>query len=148
MTLSKHFSLTEMTVSQEAVRSGLRNAPDALQIESLRLLCQNVLEPLRERVKRPIIISSGFRSTTINRRVGGSSRSQHCRGEAADLNVPGMSVQEVIDLIKKMGLPVDQCIDEFGAWVHVSHSRTKQQRGEYLKARRVGGKTVYSLLGD
>lgn len=144
--MTPHFTLEELTVSQEAARSGLRNVPDALQAESLRMLCENILEPLRARVKRPIVVSSGFRSATVNRRIGGSPRSQHCRGEAADFTIPGMSTQEVVDLIRAMRLPVDQCIEEFGAWVHVSHSRTGRQRNEYLKARREAGKTVYLPL--
>lgn len=144
--LSNNFTLDELTVSQEAARSGLKNAPDALQIESLKSLCEHILQPLRERVKRPVVVSSGFRSTTINRRIGGSPRSQHCRGEAADFTVPGMSTREVVDLIRAMRLPVDQCIEEFGAWVHVSFSRTGKQRGQYLQARRIGGKTVYSEI--
>lgn len=146
MNLTKHFTLPEMTVSQEAARSGLKNIPDPLQTESLLMLCENVLEPLRERVMRPVIVSSGFRSPTLNRRIGGNSRSQHCRGEAADFSIPGMSVAEVVALIRRMGLPFDQLIDEFGAWVHVSHSRTGKQRGQVLKARLVGGKTVYQPL--
>lgn len=146
MTLSEHFTLTEMTVSQEAARSGLKNAPDALQIESLRHLCKNVLEPLRVRVKRPVVVSSGFRSATINRRIGGSARSQHCRGEAADFTIPGMSVGDVVALIRAMKLPFDQLIDEFGAWVHVSHSRTGKQRGQVMTARHVGGKTEYRVI--
>lgn len=146
MTLSEHFTLTEMTVSQEAARSGLKNVPDALQIESLRNLCKNVLEPLRERVKRPVVVSSGFRSATVNRRIGGSARSQHCRGEAADFTIPGMSVGDVVALIRAMNLPFDQLIDEFGAWVHVSHSRTGKQRGQVMTARRVGGKTEYRVI--
>ena len=144
MNLSKNFTLAEMTVSQEAARSGLRNAPDSLQTESLRLLCENVLQPLRERVRRPVVVSSGFRSTSVNRRIGGSARSQHCRGEAADFTVPGLSTVEVVELVRAMKLPVDQCIEEFGAWVHVSHSRTGRQRGQFLIARLVGGATVYS----
>lgn len=144
MTLSNNFTLEEMTVSQEAARSGLRNAPDALQTQSLALLCQNVLEPLRERLKKPVVVSSGFRSETINRRIGGAAKSQHCRGEAADITVPGMSVADLFALIRAMKLPVDQCIEEFGAWVHVSHARTGKQRNQYLMARRNGGETVYS----
>lgn len=144
--MTPHFTLAELTVSQEATRSGLKNVPDALQEQSLMLLCAHVLEPLRERVKRPIIVSSGFRSATVNRRIGGSAKSQHCRGEAADFTIPGMSTQEVVDLIRAMKLPVDQCIEEFGAWVHVSHSRTGIQRNQYLKASRKFGKVVYSPI--
>ena len=144
--MTPHFTLEELTVSQEAIRSGLRNAPDAPQTEALRMLCENVLEPLRARVKRPIVVSSGFRSTTINRRIGGSSRSQHCKGEAVDFSIPGMSVAEIVLLIRRMQLPYDQLIDEFSAWVHVSHKRNGSQRHQVMTARRVGGKTEYRII--
>ena len=144
--MTPHFTLEELTVSQEAIRSGVRNAPDAPQTEALQLLCENVLEPLRARVKRPIVVSSGFRSTTINRRIGGSSRSQHCMGEAVDFSIPGMSVAEIVLLIRRMQLPYDQLIDEFSAWVHVSHKRNGSQRHQVMTARRVGGKTEYRII--
>lgn len=144
MKLSKNFILDEFTVSQEAARSGIKNKPNATQIESLRLLCENVLQPLRDRVKRPIVVSSGFRSVTINRRIGGSATSQHCKGQAADFTIPGMSIADTVSLIKKMGLPVDQCIDEFSSWVHVSYG--PRHRKQFLKARHIGGKTQYQPL--
>ena len=146
MNLSEHFTLDEMTVSQEAVRSGLRNEPNAAQTEALRVLCVNVLEPLRARIKRPIVVSSGFRSKTINTRIGGSANSQHCKGEAADITVPGMDPADVMDLIRALRLPFDQVIDEFGRWVHVSHSLRSGQRGEVLMAYRAGGKSEYRRL--
>lgn len=142
MQLSEHFTLDEMTVSQEASRSGLKNAPDDRQTEALGLLCVNLLEPLRARVKRPIVVSSGFRSKSVNTRVGGSAASQHCRGEAADILVPGMDTADVVDLIRAMRLPFDQLIDEFSRWVHVSHS-SAGNRGEVLMAWRRGGQTHY-----
>lgn len=144
MNLSKNFTLAELTVSQEAARSGLKNIPTTEQIAALRLLCENVLQPLRDRVKKPIVVSSGFRSVTLNRRIGGSATSQHCKGQAADFSIPGMSIADTVALIRKMGLPADQVIDEFGAWVHVSYG--PRHRKEFLKARRVGGKTVYQPL--
>lgn len=144
MQITKNFSLAEMTVSQEAARNGLKNVPDKKQIDSLIALCENILQPLRDRVKEPIVVSSGYRSVTINRRIGGSAASQHCKGEAADFTIPGMSIGEIVAMIKKMGLPVDQCIDEFGSWVHVSYG--PRNRRQYLVARREGGKTVYKPL--
>jgi uncharacterized protein YcbK (DUF882 family) len=144
LNLSKNFTLAELTVSQEAARSGLLNKPDKDQIESLRLLCENVLQPLRDRVRKPIVVSSGFRSVTINRRIGGAPTSQHCKGQAADFTIPGMAIADTVELIRKMGLPVDQCIDEFGAWVHVSYG--PRHRKQFLKARYVGGKTVFQPL--
>lgn len=146
MNLTPHFTLAEMIVSQEGARSGLRNDPDMRQIEALTALCQNVLEPLRARVKRPIVVSSGYRSTSINRRVGGSNRSQHCRGEAADIIVPGMSPEDVFALIRAMKLPFDQVIEEFGQWVHVSHSLAGPQRGNVLVAYRAGGNVQYRKI--
>lgn len=144
--VSTHFTLQELTVSQEAARSGLKNVPNEAQTDALRLLCAKVLEPLRERVKRPIVVSSGFRSVSVNRRIGGSATSQHCKGEAVDFTVPGMTVKEVCELMRAMRLPFDQLIDEFGAWVHVSHSSTRAQRMVVLTARRVGGKTEYRIV--
>ena len=145
MNLSEHFTLDEMTVSQEAVRSGLRNKPDAAQIEALRALCVHVLEPLRARVKRPIIVTSGYRSKSLNTRIGGSATSQHCKGEAADIIVPGMEVADVVGLIRAMRLPFDQVIDEFGRWVHISH--TSGNRAEVLAATRRAGQTHYRRVG-
>lgn len=147
MILSPHFAMEEFTTSQEAVRAGLKNTPNEAQIDALRRLCVNVLEPLRARLKKPIVVSSGYRSISVNRIVGGSDRSQHTRGEAADIIVPGVPVADVIAIIRKLKLPVDQCIDEFSRWVHVSHAASGKQRGEYLKARRQpGGRTHYSML--
>lgn len=143
MMLSEHFSLSEFTTSQEAARSGLRNEPGAEQIGNMRALCEEILEPLRRRVNRPIIISSGYRSHAINARIGGSQASQHMRGEAADILVAGMLPTDVVVLIRALVLPFDQLIDEFGRWVHVSHKRGGPQRGDVLAARRKNGETVY-----
>lgn len=141
MNLSKNFTLDELTLSQEAIRSGLPNKPTHTHLASLKALCEHILQPLRDRVKRPIVISSGFRSPTVNRRVGGAKSSQHTKGQAADFIIPGMSVTEVVLLIRRMGLPYDQLIDEFGNWVHVSYS--PRHRRQTLTVRLVGGKTEY-----
>ena len=146
MKLSENFTLDEMTVSQEAVRAGLKNAPNAQQVAALRALCETVLQPLRDRIKRPIVVSSGFRSVTLNRRIGGSATSQHCKGEAADIMVPGMDTADVVDLIRAMRLPFDQVIDEFARWVHVSHSVAAGNRGEVLMAWRRAGEINYRRI--
>ena len=143
MKLTEHYTLEELTVSQEAARSGLQNKPAEDHIENLVALCDSVLEPLRMRVRRPIVVTSGFRSPSINRRIGGASSSQHCKGQAADFIIPGMSVAEVVMLIRRMGLPYDQLIDEFGKWVHVSHVTRTRNRGQLLTARYSGGRVVY-----
>ncbi|HWQ34345.1 MAG TPA: D-Ala-D-Ala carboxypeptidase family metallohydrolase [Blastocatellia bacterium] len=143
MNLSDHFTLEEMTFSQTAVRHGLSNQPGAAEIENLKALCANVLEPLRALVARPLQISSGYRSPELNRRIGGAATSQHCRGEAADLIVPGLTVEQLIQLIASADLPVDQVIHE-GTWLHVSHTTHRPNRRELLRAKFVGGRAVYS----
>lgn len=142
MKLSENFTLDEMTVSQEAVRAGLKNAPSDRHVAALRALCETVLQPLRDRIKRPIVVSSGYRSVNLNRRIGGSATSQHCKGEAADIMVPGMDTADVVDLIRALHLPFDQVIDE-GRWTHISHSGASGNRGEVLMAWRRGGETHY-----
>lgn len=145
MTLSEHFTLDEMTLSQAAVRFGLDNEPGDRQIEHLRALCENVLEPLRDMVRRPIIVSSGYRSKAVNARVGGSPASQHCRGEAVDIVVPGMAPADLVDIIRAARLPFDQVIDE-GRWTHVSHSNSSGNRGDVLVATFRNGKASYRRI--
>lgn len=145
MKLGKYFTLEEMTRSQTAARRGLPNQPTAKQLESLKALVRNVLDPLREALGRPVNISSGFRSEAVNKAVGGSSSSQHRYGEAADIVVPGLTVEQVVARIRSLNLPFDQLIDEFGSWVHVSHG--PRHRREVLRARRdFNGRTIYTKI--
>lgn len=144
MNIGKHFTLAELTHSQAAARKALKNEPDASALESLQLLVRNVLDPLREALGRPIVVSSGYRSPLVNRAVGGASSSQHVLGQAADITVPGMHVTEVVARIRALGLPFDQLIDEFGSWVHVSHG--PRNRRQTLRARRTTAGTKYEVI--
>lgn len=145
MKLGKYFTLEEMTRSQTAARRGLPNQPTTKQLESLKALVRNVLDPLREALGRPVNINSGFRSEAVNKAVGGSSSSQHRYGEAADIVVPGLTVEQVVARIRSLNLPFDQLIDEFGSWVHVSHG--PRHRREVLRARRdFNGRTIYTKI--
>lgn len=139
--LSEHFHLSEFTKSQTASRRGIDNAPGAWEIGNLRKLCQNVLEPVRAHFGRPVVISSGYRSPALNRAIGGSVKSQHCKGQAADFEIPGVSNVEVARWIHR-NLNYDQLILEFytpgqpnSGWVHVSW--TAPYRNQELTARRV-----------
>jgi len=142
--LTKNFYLEEFVTSQMAERNGYRNEPNEKQIENLRLLCVNVLQPLREIIKVPIFISSGFRSSIVNAAVGGRFNSQHLEGKAVDFTVPGVDLKEVFELIPKH-FPFDQLIYEFGMWIHVSWDREKN-RNEVLISKKVYGKTVYERV--
>lgn len=125
--LSEHFWLDEFTNSHLAVKLGLDNTPSAEHVANLRALCVNLLEPVRFFVGRPIVISSGFRSPTLNAATGGSPTSDHCNGRAADIEVQGVDNCELAHMIAEGGFVFDQVILEFykygtpdSGWCHVS----------------------------
>lgn len=145
--LSNNFYLEEFVVSQTAERHGYKNEPNAKQIENLRLLCVNVLQPLRDIIKVPVFINSGFRSFDVNAAVGGRFNSQHLEGKAADFVVPSMNLVDVFNITLQK-LSFDQLIYEFGKWIHVSWNGEKN-RNEVLFSKKVYGKTVYEkVVGD
>lgn len=144
MNLSRHFTLEEMTRSEYAARNGLSNVPDAEQVNALTQLCLKVLEPLRASLQKPIGVTSGYRAPAVNAGVGGSTTSQHMKGEAADINVENMSVEDLFQFVKS-NYVYDQLIQEFNAWVHVSWDNTaERQRGSILRATKENGKTLYT----
>ena len=149
MNLSPHFTLEEMIKSQSGDRAGIDNLPPPACREALRALCVNVLEPIRERFG-PVIITSGYRGPELNRIVGSSSSSQHPKGEAADIEVPGMSNGDLARWIEKH-LEYDQLILECykpgipsSGWVHVSYKAHTPNRKQELTATVVNGKMVYT----
>ena len=152
MQLSKHLSLAEVTRSDSAKRTGISNEPTAEHLENFKLLAEKVFEPIREHFKVPIHISSGYRSLALNKKIGGSLTSQHCSGEAIDIDMDGsasgVTNKQVFDFIKQH-LNFDQLIWEFGTasnpdWVHVSYESTGKQRKQVLRAIKQGGKTAYA----
>ena len=141
MKLSKNFSLAEMTKSQTASRMGLDNNPSEDEQENLRLLCERVLQPVRDHFNKVLTISSGFRNIILSQKIGSSAKSQHCAGEAADFEIFGVPNNEVSDWIKE-NLMFDQLILEFwepgqpnAGWIHVSYKKEiNSNRKEYLMA--------------
>lgn len=144
MKIGRYFTLAELTHSETAARRGWPNDPPPEVVQNLKNLCTHVLDPLRDAVGGPVVITSGYRSPVVNRAVRGSSSSQHVLGLAADLVVPGMTVAQVVRKIRTTGIQFDQLIDEFGSWVHVSWA--PQRRFSVLKAAKVDGKTVYTRI--
>lgn len=142
MYLGRYFTVAELCHSGTAVRLNMSNQPGPREMQALSNLCQFILDPLRAEIKRPIVITSGYRSPAVNRKVGGAPRSQHMLGEAADIVVPGMTPAQVIRVVHGMRLPFDQAIEEFGEWVHISYGRA--HRRQTLRARKVNGRTVYT----
>jgi hypothetical protein len=151
MKLTKNFTLQEMTFSQTAERKGIINAPTEKEIESLKRLCEDILQPLRDKIGG-VNISSGFRSVKLNKKIGGSKSSQHCKGEAADLTSNEFNVYEICAAIINLKLPFHQLIEEFGSWVHVSIAPKGQKpRGQFLRASKERNKfgrlkTVYTEI--
>ena len=144
--LSPHFSLEEMTVSEIAVRHGIANKPSDEAVGNLRALCVHVLEKVRDLADSPIIVSSGYRSPTLNSLIGGAPNSQHTRGEAADIRCKDLDQPELFARIRASNIVFDQLIDEFGSWVHISFTADRTNRGDVLRARRVNGATKYTRL--
>ena len=142
MQLSEHFELAEFLVSETAARRGIANEPTPQIIDNLRQLCQLVLEPLRVKLARPVVITSGYRSLALNRAVGGSPTSHHMQGRAADIIVPGMTPLAVCQAVNQLKLPCVQIIHEFGRWAHLSVAASNE-RTQLLTAKLAQGKTVY-----
>lgn len=148
MQLTKNFTLSEMTKSQTALRLGLDNTPPQEAIFNLQFLALHVLQPVRDHYARSVLVSSGYRSPELNVRVGGSRKSDHCRGMAADIEVFGIANYDLAAWIAA-NLRYTQLILEFytrgvpdSGWVHVSYdsSNLKQQS---LTAVKTGDKTAY-----
>jgi zinc D-Ala-D-Ala carboxypeptidase len=145
--LTPHFSMHEMIVSEIALRHGIPNDPPESALASLERLCRQTLEPLRAYINAPLNVTSGYRSPLVNRLVGGSPRSQHCLGEAADFRAAGFENRNVLALLVESGVLFDQAILEFGpaGWVHVSY-RVEMNRRQTLEASSGPDGTVYTPL--
>ena len=147
MNLTRNFSLLELTKSDTAIRKGINNNPSAEQIEKLKPVCENILQPVRDHFGR-VKITSGFRSVELCEAIGSSARSQHARAEAADFECIGVDNAELADWINK-NLDYDQLILEFytpgepnSGWIHCSYT-TDQPRKQFLHAYKSEGKTKY-----
>ena len=128
----KYFTMNELTASATAKRLGIPNVPTWREADNLRLLVENVLDPLREAWGHPIIVTSGFRCKLLNDMVGGAKNSQHTTGMAADIRTLSDLPQDnerLFDLARRMDLPFDQLIDEYAYnWVHISYSRYSMRK--------------------
>jgi zinc D-Ala-D-Ala carboxypeptidase len=151
MNLSKSFTLNELTKSQEATRLGIDNTPNEEHILNLKLLCENVLQPIRDFYGMPLSVSSGYRSAKLCEAIGSSSKSQHTKGQAADFEIFGVANKDLADFVVK-NLDYDQCILEFwnenepnSGWVHCSFNASGNRK-QFLKAEKLNGRIVYTVL--
>jgi zinc D-Ala-D-Ala carboxypeptidase len=147
MKLSTNFSVAELSKSEAATRQGLDNTPSMEVIDCLQALVDNVLQPLRDKLG-PIVVTSGYRSPAVNKAIGGSATSDHCKGQAADIEVLNMDNKALAEYIRD-NMKFTQLILEFyrkgvpdSGWVHVSYD-AKNLKNQVLTAAKVDGKTVY-----
>lgn len=139
MRLSHHFSLAEF----ERNSRGIENKAPARAIDNLTTLCKFLLEPLRELVGKPIQITSGYRSPSLNALVGGTPTSQHSTGQACDINVSGMQKTDLFKLVVA-NLDFDQCIMEYDSnCLHLSYTGAEKNRHEIYIRRKISGKKKY-----
>ena len=151
MKLTANFSVLELTKSQTAERKGIDNTPSPEHQENLRLLCEAVLQPVRDHFSRVVSVSSGYRSPELCEAIGSKSTSQHARGEAADFEIFGISNKVLADYINET-LHYDQLILEYwnesdpnSGWVHCSFSEGNNRK-QYLRAYKEDGKTKYEQV--
>lgn len=117
-----NFTLEELCRSDIAKQKGIKNEPCLEYCDNLLLLIINVLQPLRDKLGKPIKVTSGYRCEKLNSLIPGSAQfSQHMLGQAADIQVAGCSTMDLYNYIKKSGIVYDQCINEYDRWVHISY---------------------------
>jgi len=151
MKLTANITLDELTKSQIAERKGINNNPNPTQIENIKALAVNVLQPIRSHFDKPLIISSGFRCAELCIAIGSSVNSQHVADDgaaAADFEIPGVDNLDLAIWIKS-NLDIDQGILEFyregeptSGWIHCSYAK-EGNRNQWLKARREDGSVKY-----
>ena len=154
MKISNHISYAEAIHSNTAKRRGIDNTPNEVQVLSMKLLADKIFEPLREWVGGPIKVNSFFRSTALNETIGGAASSQHCKGQAIDID-DVYSRKTNADMYHwiQMNLDYDQMIWEFGTdvqpnWIHISYVSKEENRNKCLKAYKEDGKTKYKVISS
>jgi len=150
--ISKHISYKEGVYSITAIRKGIDNEPNEEQLSNMKLVAEKIFEPVRTHFKVPIKVNSFFRSPDLNKAIGGSTKSQHCKGQAIDIDdTYGKVKNSDIYWWIKENLDFDQIIWEFGNndnpnWVHVSYVSPEENRNRCLKAYKDKGKTKYMVI--
>ncbi len=154
MKISDHITYAEAIHSNTAKRKGIDNTPSEVQVLSMKLLADKVFEPLRKWVGGPIKVNSFFRSVVLNEAIGGVASSQHCKGQAIDIDdVYGYKTNAQMYKWVQENLDYDQMIWEFGTdtqpnWIHVSYVSKEENRNKCLKAYKEHGKTKYKVISS
>ena len=154
MKISDHITYAEAIHSNTAKRRGIDNTPSEIQVLSMKLLADKIFEPLRKFVGGPIKVNSFFRSVALNEAIGGVASSQHCKGQAIDIDdVYGRKTNAEMYKWIQENLDYDQMIWEFGTdtqpnWIHVSYISKEENRNKCLKAYKEHGRTKYKVISS
>lgn len=120
--MNLNFKISELIHSDTAIKYNINNMPDINSLDNMLNLIIYCLQPIRDKIKKPMIITSGYRNTEVNRLVGGNPNSQHKKGQAVDFIIKDMTPKQIVDFIKKSGIEYDQIIEEH-TWVHISYNK-------------------------
>lgn len=121
--MALNFKISELIHSDTALKNGISNTPDTNSLDNMLELIVNCLQPIRNKLGKPMIITSGYRNSKVNKLVGGAATSQHTKGQAADFTVNGMQPAKVVEFIKNSGIEYDQLINEYNQWTHISYNK-------------------------
>ena len=123
-----NFTISELIYSQRAEEKKIDNTPNPEALDNMLELIVNCLQPIRDAIKKPIIITSGYRSQKLNKLIGGTKNSQHMTGQAVDFIIQGLKPEYIVNFIIKSGISFDQLINEYDSWVHVSYIKGKNRK--------------------
>lgn len=123
-----NFKISELVHSDTAIKSNINNMPDIASLDNMLDLIVYCLQPIRDKLNKPMVITSGYRCNEVNKLVGGVSNSQHCKGQAVDFTVKGLLVKELVNFIQNSGVEFDQLINEYDRWCHISFVKGKNRK--------------------
>lgn len=126
--MNLNFKMSELIYSEKAIENNINNMPDINSMDNMLDLVFYCLQPVRNLIKKPMIITSGFRNPLVNRLVNGEENSQHKTGQAADFIIKGMTPAQIVDVIRKSNIDYDQLINEHDSWVHISYNKGKNRK--------------------
>jgi hypothetical protein len=142
MRISENFTLDEFLQSRTASLHGIDMTPPSWVVDNIRTLVDTCLQPIRDNLRSPVIITSGYRPKKLNKLINGSKKSAHIEGRAADIRIVGYTPYQAILMIEQIAIPYDQLINEFQSWIHLGIAKD-EPRGELLTAGRVDDAIIY-----